>query len=125
MLHNIDPKTGIHYGIISENSLEGWVVEELMWGSQARNHTEEALIKEGQFESLDYIEEPEVSGIYEEVEYTTCWLGGALNFLILYSPHKTKTNLCSPCVPNAGNLDDVEGGDTETFDVPNDWRREW
>lgn len=58
-----------------------------------------------------------------KVKYRTSWLGGALNVWVFESPFVTeKANLCSPCVPGAGNLDVLDGGFT-CYNVPNDWRR--
>lgn len=66
--------------------------------------------------------EPEISGEYEGVKYRTSWLGGALNFFILFSPHVTdKARLASPCVPNAAILDTLDGSVTG-YNVPNNWR---
>lgn len=70
------------------------------------------------------IQEPIISGVYEGVEYATSWLGGALNFFILKSPVVTdKARRASPCVPNAGILDTLDG-DVESYNVPDSWRRE-
>ena len=73
---------------------------------------------------LDHIqvEEPRVSGEHEGVTYSTSWLGGALNFIITHSPHITdKARRGSPCVPNMGVLDTLEG-DYECYNVPDGWR---
>lgn len=56
------------------------------------------------------------------VKYRTSWLGGALNIFIFESPFTARTVACSPCVPNAGDLDNVGKGDYLCYDVPPDWR---
>lgn len=66
-----------------------------------------------------YGDEEIISGTYEGVNYRSSWLGGALNFWIFNSPVVTKCGLCSPCVPNAGNLDTE--GDFEAYGVPEHW----
>ncbi len=72
-------------------------------------------------ESID-IEEPYVVGEYEGVKYETSWLGGALNFVIISSPNITgKAHQGSPCVPNMGVLDTLDG-DYQCYDVPAEWR---
>lgn len=69
-----------------------------------------------------YVEEPIIEGTYKDVQYSTSWLGGALNFWIFKSPVAGTYELCSPCVPGAGNLDcpDIDG--VLTYDVLPDWR---
>lgn len=71
-----------------------------------------------------HCEEEIVEGTYQEVKYLSSWLGGALHFFILKSPHISNRELCSPCVPNAGNLNQpvLEGDNNPTYDVPADWR---
>jgi len=68
------------------------------------------------------IEEPIIEGRYQDTFYRTSWLGGALNFWIFKSPVAGTYQLCSPCVPGAGNLDcpDIDG--VLTYDVLPDWR---
>lgn len=59
---------------------------------------------------------------YEAVHYRSSWLGGALHFFILKSPFTTdRARRASPCVPNAGILDTLDGGET-AYDVPPHWR---
>ena len=135
MIANINPKTGIAYGYISANALDDEVVEELMYGGQATNETadeaRDAWLADAENIGKDECEfwdqycdyEPTISGEYEGVVYATSWLGGALNFFILQSPVVTdKACLASPCVPNAGILDKLNGG-VASYDVPPDWRR--
>lgn len=67
-------------------------------------------------------DEPEVHGEYEGVHYETCWLGGALNFVIISSPYITeRASRGSPCVPNMGVLDRLVG-DYQCYNVPEQWR---
>lgn len=67
-------------------------------------------------------DEPIHEGEYEGVKYRTSWLGGALHVWVFFSPFTARTVACSPCVPNAGDLDNVGNGDYECYDVPPDWR---
>lgn len=140
MTANINPETGIAYGYIAANALDQDVVTELMYGDAAINLTADEAFKEWEsdFEREhdrepddgdkmsfwdgyeDY--EPIIEGTYEGVKYRSSWLGGALNFFIFESPHITeKAGRASPCVPNAGILDDLDG-DVQAYDVPPDWR---
>lgn len=63
-----------------------------------------------------------VEGEYEGVKYASSWMGGCLCFFIFESPHIThKANRASPCVPNAGILDTLDG-DVTAYNVPDSWR---
>jgi hypothetical protein len=90
---------------------------------EAREEAEEAADNDAQsfwdgYEAC----EPTVTGEKDGVKYASSWLGGALNFFIFLSPVITdKACLASPCVPNAGILDRLEGYVT-AYDVPADWR---
>lgn len=68
------------------------------------------------------IYEPTIEGTFEGVTYRSSWLGGALNFFILESPMVGRFDLCSPCVPGAGNLDSRNSNGALAYDVPVDWR---
>lgn len=74
-------------------------------------------------ENLDdyfQIDEPYIEGECEGVKYGISWLGGAPLLWVYESPYITKHGLCSPCVPNAGDLESE--GEYECYDVPPDWR---
>lgn len=67
-----------------------------------------------------YIGEEEVyAGERLGVHYQTSWLGGAQHLYIFKSPVLTKCRPCSPCVPNAGDLDSV--GDYLAYGVLVEW----
>lgn len=68
------------------------------------------------------IDEPIHEGEYEGVKFRTTWLGGALMVWIFQSPYLTRARLCSPCVPNCGDLDNLDPDGEECYDVPPDWR---
>lgn len=69
-----------------------------------------------------HIEEPIIEFEYKGVEGRTSWLGGALNLWIFESPHTNTFALCSPCVPNACNLDQPDPDGYVGYDVPPEWR---
>lgn len=87
---NVHPETGVHYGVISQNSiLQAWA------------DSSESVYPE--FDEDYYDVEPigfEFSG--DGYEMTTC-LDSAV--MVLKSPFYTYAPFCSPCVPGAGNLD--------------------
>lgn len=162
-MSNVNPETGIRYGVISMNSLDPDLADDLWFGPDATNvsydyayaeakaeeegkyeaHLEEAEIAanetdpnmseedfetfiENWFEERDIeyckelfvdraldqfsdccqIDEPTIEGIYDGVEYQITWLGGAPLLWVLKGPEGNARQLCSPCVPNAANLDD-------------------
>ena len=138
MAININEDTGIAYGYISASSLHDDVVDDLLYGDQARDLTIEWYEQEYRAENGlspddplpdDWCdnydaEEIEVIGALDGVEYASSWLGGALNFFIFKSPYITdKAGRASPCVPGAGILDNLSG-DVTAYDVPPDWRIE-
>jgi hypothetical protein len=150
MIANINPDTGIAYGYISANALDSELVTELMncgnnltaseaysaWEKEKIAHLqvnnpkmsdteakEETGLSSHEFWETYEDYEPTIEGTKDGVNYRTSWIGGALNFFIFSSPHITQNaRLASPCVPNAGILDTLDGGIT-SYNVPDDWRR--
>ena len=173
MLINCNPKTGIRYGVISGNSLDGDVLYTLFIKAEAdaykhldwkgmciellNQKTFEDLVEltddvEGNLvlpespnenDVIEWIEKNvsdweelyntmEINGVeiyevngdfeYEGVTGRYSMLGGAPLIFVYDSPHITKANLCSPCVPNAGNLDDVDEDGVDCYNVPKEWR---
>lgn len=140
MQPNVNPETGIRYGIISANSLDGELVQDLLYyegedlsWKEAEEEIKIAMREEGVTEedwdrTLDdrlsdvYIDEPIVEGECEGVKYRTSWLGGALHFWIFESPRIGLYSECSPCCPNAGDLDSPNDDGVECYDVPEGWR---
>lgn len=51
------------------------------------------------------IDEPIIEGEYDGVKYRISWLGGAPLLWVLEGPIGYVNRLCSPCVPNAADLD--------------------
>jgi hypothetical protein len=147
---NINSTTGIAYGYIAASALDSDLVNDLMdngtdtYAEEAykewRATTADMLLDTD--ESIESLEdamaeadnlshefwdsyesyEPAVEGEYKGVKYCSSWLGGALNFFIFESPViTTKAREASPCVPNAGILDTLDGN-IQAYDVPADWR---
>lgn len=73
----------------------------------------------------DYIQidEPTIEGTYQGVQYQISWLGGAPLLFVFESPVISRARLCSPCVPNAGDLDNLDDDGVECYGVPAEWRR--
>jgi hypothetical protein len=120
---------------VSLNSLADWVYDEFFY--HGTNETEAAARDEymSQFEGdeidTDKIEE-EFYDSYEgwEEEYSLekdgmklqlGYLGGAALVWVLESPHTTYSRPCSPCVPNAGDLDSLSDTGIECYTLPPEW----
>lgn len=82
-----------------------------------RDEGEEAL-RNSLFDCDEPIHEFEIDG----VKGRTTWLGGALLVWIFSSPTLNLVDLCSPCVPNCGNLDSPNPLGFKCYDVPSDWK---
>jgi len=134
MIVNTNPETGIRYGVVSMNSLESWVWEEFY--TQGTDESYAEAMREWQEENPDAekheeytygenleIEESEWSLDIEGMKLRISWLGGAPLLWVFESPHKAAVSLCSPCVPNAGDLNNKVplGQGFACYDVPADW----
>lgn len=60
---------------------------------------------------------------FEGVSLNFGYLGGAILLIIIKSDKISHCDLCSPCVPNAGNLESLCENGYLTYDVPDSWRR--
>ena len=147
-MYNTNPMTGIRYGTIYMNELDQGVAAEL-WDnatnvSEVDAYAEEKKRLEAHYTNLaeelnqvmdeddlerlvelgltDFdpcIEEPTQVGEQDGVKYMISHLGGAALLWVTDSPHMTHAGLCSPCVPNAGDLSST--GDYECYGMPLDW----
>lgn len=79
------------------------------------------------------IDEPHIEGEHDGVTYQITWLGGAPLVWILEGPTGLANRLCSPCVPNAADLDggfvpeeqtDRESDGYFCYVVPREWLAE-
>ena len=50
------------------------------------------------------------------------WLGGCPLIIVNDSPFVAFAVPCSPCVPNAGDLDNLDHDGVECYNVPKNWR---
>lgn len=145
---NVHPDTDVPYGVIALNKLDQDVVDALQYGPQATNLTYEAAkaeyIKQKRaeydaclissddpefdefFEGTEFhnqyegADEESHAGEYEGIQYQTFWLGGAPMLWVFKSPFVRGCRPCSPCVPNAADLDTE--GTYIGYDVPPGWR---
>lgn len=122
MLSNYDKDIGIHYGAISQNSLcieamENWYDHDALYDELLIEVTqiiqrlsEIADISEEMKEDIlmsfnDNYQNDEPQFYYEDLEYKTEYSHSLNCWIILKSPFYTYCKPCSPCVPNAGDLD--------------------
>ena len=141
---NFNPATGIAFGYIAANSLDSDLVDELMYGSQAKDLTyqeqlselldvqrreaEESgepfdeVVAEHAFNDSYEAMESTIEGELDGVRYQSSWLGGALHFWIFKSPDVGHFRPCSPCVPGAADLGSPSKNGILGYDVPVDWR---
>lgn len=142
MTANINPISGLPYGVIRADQLHPETVHEMLYGAQAVNRTfresEDDYLAEAEREDPDYnvgaaieahsndyqADEEDIEGVLDGVSYSTAWLGGALHFYIFESPVTAKGRPCSPCAPNALDCGSVGKGDYEGYFVPADWLAE-
>lgn len=111
---------------MSEFDRLGFVEGRLAAAYEVKGYADrEDFIKCGLVRETEYlcIEEPVIEGIYKGVTYRISWLGGAIIVFIFESPVISKARLCSPCVPGAGNLDNLDEDGEECYGVPRDWRQ--
>lgn len=143
---NTNPDTGIRYGIVAANSLDSDIINGIQSGVSLEDRAAETDLRERVESALsDYLslEDREeiadravelmfASGMSSDeqthefdidgVKGRTTWLGGALHVWVFESPVKGMYSLCSPCCPNAGDLDSPEAEGEECYDVPENWR---
>lgn len=134
MQANVHLETGISYGIVRSDALHADLVYDLLYGHQAvdysyREAKQEFMLEhkhlsedeaEHAFVQEYQCDEPHIAGVLHGVHYQTSWLGGALHFIITFSPYIThEAGAGSPCVPNMGVID-AKGG-TTCYTVPAGW----
>lgn len=128
-LVNRSDKTGIHYGAIYANALCEWWPDlidnpDTLIDSEC-NHCALNQKKDSELE-FDCAECELANHIHARsdngVEYITTTLGGAILFIIVDSPHTGRYSKCSPCVPNAGDLEEPDSNGILTYDVPPEWK---
>jgi hypothetical protein len=140
---NTNPSTGVRYGTVYLQSLAGWAFEEFLY--HGTNLSYEAARKdfeqefraayEGEPDDLDDALDEALDGFNEDytgeeetyrlekdgLELELSYLGGAPMVWVLKSPHTARVRLCSPCVPNAGDLGSPDEGGVEAYTLPPEW----
>lgn len=133
MLPNVNPETGIRYGMISQHSLAAWIMDEIIqngenlsynsaWGDYMAEHeltedSDDIDTHRDSFSDEYYGDDDTYAAVIDGVSVQTSSLG----LWVFHSPHVVKCRLCSPCVPNCGNLDSPAENGYECYGVPADW----
>lgn len=145
MIANINSKTGIRYGVINANDVP-WLLEEIVengvnetWEAFKKERIEEAEELVAKWEEYGLTNAEDLAeqlfdetdwGIYEvyEEEYSHTdadgnqfllgYLGGAPLIWCIKTDKIAHARECSPCVPNAGDLNNQEEGGFECYGVP-------
>lgn len=146
-LPNINPETNIAYGYVTANQLDADIVDSIIQAQtkdlslesymadnlsaedfaawKEGNPSDEAVEIEDEYSMFDTGEQS-FEAEYQGVKLLSSWLGGALHFFIVESPHVTDSaNQASPCVPNAGILAKDMDGCVNAYSVPDDWWNEY
>jgi hypothetical protein len=126
-MSNYDEKTGIHFGVISPNSICQETLQDLCFGSNSIDPHYEAGKQEIiddlkqfcedhylNFEDIDpdqfidqfsdRYENSDGQYDYEDIDYTLHISGDNFGIFVIRSPYYTFTRQCSPCAPGAGDL---------------------
>ena len=77
------------------------------------------------FADLFYCSEPSGTIEHDGLIVTFDWLGGCPLIIVNESPFITFASPCSPCVPNAGDLDSLDPDGVECYTVPENWKADF
>ena len=114
---NIDKSTGIRYGVISLNSLDSWVYEDLVpeygcptcpcCGDEVRDGTSHDYYCdecEQGYNTEECFSDSPLYHILKDNNYEAHTDYDGINLFVLESKYYTLVKYCSPCVPGAGDL---------------------
>lgn len=168
MVANIHPVTGIAYGVINANNLDGEVLNSISFvnGIDVLNVDRLAnfAITYG-FENINVIDNETGYQYYKRLEHAAnsfmqeqcelseetteeyesfceeeftghiwhCDKDGVSTvyntddniIMVLQSPETAMVNVCSPCYPNAGDLDTPNADGIQAYTVPMDWKNQY
>jgi hypothetical protein len=132
LTENMNPKTGIHYGVISPHNISPEALDDIVRDSEDTIYEESreeftngliSVIKEYCEDNYLHIEEKDIdidsiiddwdssydndnhSYHYTDAEYELHVCDDNYGIYVIKSPYYTYTRPCSPCSPNAGDLD--------------------
>ena len=120
MIPNIDPETGVHYGVHSANSIDNEMLDEfdLIYSSSCPHCGHELGMEEEKCRCGEYIEDMELEAIgaaYEKDGYVIQHNYDDNWIWVFKSPYITYCRLCSPCASNAGDLETPDRSGVVTY----------
>ena len=142
---NRDPKTGIHYGVISQHSVNYDCLDGVDYdygephcpecGGDVVPSDDDSLPEDAEWnDGKDFACAECESCYWSDSVYPDEALGWSLDdgeykltdcldsdIFVLASPYYTFAQYCSPCVPGAGNLDTPCEDGPKTFALGHDW----
>lgn len=103
---NIDLETGIRYGVIALNNCNPeWL---------------DYFVPDYGEEPLDYDYAEPISWSYELDGIKAAYSANGSFLFVFKSPVVVRCNYCSPCVPGAGDLDNLNPDGIEAYGLPSD-----
>ena len=132
---NIDAKTGIRYGVISQHSLGGFATEDIEYdyAKGCPDCGSDAVVPSRSARYEWYCQACKTWHANEDV-----WSDEPIGFhydgagyilidcldsdvMVILSPNFTHAQFCSPCVPGAGNLDSPDANGAKAYCLGHDW----
>ena len=122
---NINPKTGIRYGIIAANEIDSDFLSDFtyvyqdIFCSNCGEKLSDIYCPECGTENIEYQEQEPISFEYMGVGIIASWDTNSNYVTVFKSRSIFKRALCSPCYPNAGDLSTT--GNYKTYGIPTEY----
>ena len=119
---NMNPKTGIRYGIISANDVDSEFLNDFdpvyadVFCSSCGEKLTDTYCSNCETENMEYQEQEQVGHVYNRNGLHITADHDFIYLTVLKSPTVFKCRLCSPCYPNAGDLSTK--GSLRTYGIP-------
>ncbi len=138
LITNTNTKTGLPFGVISGNSLDPDILNDIIFSADIvvyereldefkvnlaetiSPNSEEYELAVERFNDQFSCEEPSADICIQDITLHLTWLGGAPLVFSFDGPTQKVAAYCSPCVPGAADLDSG-AGDIECHGIPADW----
>lgn len=117
-LANVDRETGIRFGVISQNSIADWAIDDFDTEYPETEHEDSCTNPDSCDCGSDY--EP-IGHSYERGGYVLSMGTDGFGIFVLKSPFTTRASFCSPCAPGAGDLDSPRDDGIETYCLGPEW----
>lgn len=133
---NVDPETGIRYGVISQHSVtQAWCETsepdygdphcpqcggDVVDGKRVNDAECVCTSCDWQGDSSECYSDEPIGWTVDDGEITATDCLDS-DIMVLKSLYYTFARFCSPCVPGAGNLDDHDPDGVKTYCLPHNW----